>query len=346
MKNCILIILVALFCNSCKTNLVYIKATNPAPVTITNATKKIGIINRSIPDEKNALLNTVHQGISAQTLSIIKEGSTECMRGLRDELQQDTRFEVIKLLDTVKLRTPVSGSFPSPLSWEYLSNVCLINNVDVLYCLEVFDTELKVTPLTTPIKTPTNPLEVINTVAQQQVNITTTVKAGWRMYDPKNRLVLDEFPQSDFLSITASAANAANTAEALIGRKEAIKQSANRLGHQYAFRILPYKITVTRDYYVKGNSNFKTATRKARTGNWDGAAELWQKETLNPKRKLAGRACYNMAIIGEINGDLDGAIQWAQKAYEDHRNSLALKYISILKNRKQAAADLNYQNNN
>jgi hypothetical protein len=71
----------------------------------------------------------------------------------------------------------------------------------------------------------------------------------------------------------------------------------------------------------------------AQTGNWNDAAALWQKETLNPNPKVAGRACYNMAIINEINGDLDAAIGWAQKGYENYYNRLSLWYVNILKNR-------------
>jgi hypothetical protein len=93
-------------------------------------------------------------------------------------------------------------------------------------------------------------------------------------------------------------------------------------------------IRVPRIYYVRGNGNFKMAKRMARTGNWDGAAKLWQRETLNTKRKVAGRACYNMAIISEINGDLNEAIHWAQQAYENYNNRLALSYINILRNRQ------------
>ena len=41
-----------------------------------------------------------------------------------------------------------------------------------------------------------------------------------------------------------------------------------------------------------------------------------------------------MAIINEINGDIDEAIQWAQKAYENYNNKLGLRYVKILQNRK------------
>jgi hypothetical protein len=42
-----------------------------------------------------------------------------------------------------------------------------------------------------------------------------------------------------------------------------------------------------------------------------------------------------MAIISEINGDLDGAIQWSQKSYEDYKNRLALNYLTILRCRQR-----------
>lgn len=41
-----------------------------------------------------------------------------------------------------------------------------------------------------------------------------------------------------------------------------------------------------------------------------------------------------MAFISEINGDLNGAIQWAQQSYENYKVNLALDYLGILRNRK------------
>jgi hypothetical protein len=74
---------------------------------------------------------------------------------------------------------------------------------------------------------------------------------------------------------------------------------------------------VYRDYYVKGSNSFTIGTRMARTGNWKGAEEQWFRETNNANPKIAGRACYNMAIISEINGDLDKAMEWAKKYYKN-----------------------------
>lgn len=342
-SNFILLSLVTLC--SCKTNLVYINVVNPAPVTVSNTTKNIGIINRTTPSPDNKVLNTIHQNVNAQSLKLIQESSAEAIRGLMDELTQNKRFEIIKPITDVQLTTPVSGTFPSPLSWTEIESICKNHGVDILFVMEIFDSELKVIPINTPNKIE-HIKDVLNTVSQAQANIVTTVKTGWRIYDPKNKYIIDEYPLYNSLTVVANASTIVNTTEAMFGRKEAIKIEANKLGHEYANRIIPYWIKVTRDYYVKGSNNLKIATRKARTGNWDGAGELWLQDTKSSNRKLAGKACYNMAILGEINGDLDVAISWAQKAYENYNNKLALKYVNILKNRKKINQRAEYQLSN
>lgn len=329
-----IIILISIALSSCKTNLVYIQSTNPPPVALNKAIKKVGIISRTIPSQENKALNTYHQIISGETLKLIKESSSEAMRGLTDALMHYKRFDTIKMITDLDLQTPVTGTFPSQLSWPEVESLCKIREVDLLFVLEVFSSELKVVPLNVPPPGINTVVDILNAATQARVNIITTVKLGWRIYDPHNLIILDEYPMFENLIVTVGAVNIVNTTEAMLGRKEAIKQSSNKMGYVYADRIIPYAITLTRDYYIKGSSNLKTATRKARTGNWDGAGELWLKDTKCLKRKIAGRACYNMAILNEINGDLETAISWAQKAYEDYNNTLALKYVSLLKDRK------------
>ena len=51
-------------------------------------------------------------------------------------------------------------------------------------------------------------------------------------------------------------------------------------------------------------------------------------------RKAAGRAAYNMAVASEINGNLDLALEWAQKAWTDYGNKKARDYINVIKARK------------
>lgn len=340
MKTALLVIFAALAFSGCKTDLVSLKVMNPAPVTMPSYVKKIGILNRSLPINENVVLNTVHKINTLDYNDINKEGSQDAIQGLKDAFTETGKFDQIKSLD-IPLKSPGAGIFQAPLSWAEVEKICQQNNLDGIVVLELYDTDVKVAPITMA-KDISNPLAVLNNI-QQQVNITTIVKTGWRMYDPKSKLILDEYSTADNITYSGAGNNPLNTVEAMIARKDAVKKLSNQLGYLYVNRILPYWINVTRDYYVKGSSNFKIAKRKAQTGNWDQAGKLWEKETKNSKDKIAGRAYYNMAIISEINGNTDTAIEWAQKAYEDYNNHLALKYVNILKYRKQQSMRLSAQ---
>lgn len=340
MKKYLFFLSIVLVFASCKTDLVSLRVMNPAPVTMPSYVKNIGIVNRSIPGEDNTILNTVHKINSMDYTDLNKEGGMEAIKGLHDAFTETHKFDQVKTLD-VKLKSPGAGIFASPLTWSEVEKLCQQNNVDALVVLEMFDNDVKVAPISIP-KDPSNPLAVISSI-QQQVNITSTARTGWRIYDPKSKLILDEYSTADNITYSGMGSNPLAAAEAIISRKEAVKKLANQMGYLYVNRILPYWINVTRDYYVKGSSNFKIAKRKAQTGNWDQAGKLWEKETKNSSAKIAGRAYYNMAIINEINGNTDTAIEWAQKAYEDYNNRLALKYVNILKYRKQLNNRLNAQ---
>ena len=93
--------------------------------------------------------------------------------------------------------------------------------------------------------------------------MTTSVKTGWRIYDPSTRTILDEYILGQDISFSGSGINPAVAASALIGRKEAVTDVSIKAGEAYAARILPCWIRVSRDYFVAGNENFETAKRKA-----------------------------------------------------------------------------------
>jgi hypothetical protein len=145
--------------------------------------------------------------------------------------------------------------------------------------------------------------------------------------------LIDEIIHDEWATSVGRGINPVKAAEAITGRKDAVLQISNNKGHSYALRTYPFKIRVTREYYVKGTNNFEIGKRRAQTGNWDSAAQLWEVETNNPKSKIAGRGCYNMAIINEINGDLNAAIDWASKSYIDYKDKNALRYLRVLENR-------------
>ncbi len=334
MKNPILFIFIALACYSCSsTSLMSLNVTKPAPVSISPNIKSVAIVNRTRATSETQTLDVIHKAISLETNDLQVAGAQSSIQGLSDELMKNTRFTQVKSLNTLDLRSYGAGVFPTPLLWDSVEKICKESNADALFSLELFDADSKLNYAGSPtnISLAGGALPAI----EHLMNISTNVKTGWRIYDPSSRTILDEYIIGRNLSSSGAGINPAVATSALIGRKEAVKEAGIEAGRAYAARILPYWIRVSREYFVGGDQNFKIAQRKAQAGNWDGAAVIWLEETKSSEGKLAGRGCYNMAIIDEINGDLDGAIQWAQKSYETYNIRIALNYVNILRYRKQ-----------
>lgn len=343
MKKYSPILLISFLLFSCKTNQLYINVMEPAPVTIPSYVKSVGIINRSIATDETKVFDEIEKVYTLESVDLDKDGALKAINGLADELLNNNRFTEVKTLNDIDFRTSRLEEFPTPLTWEIVSQICNETETNAIFSLEKFDTDTRVSYSVNQvdIETPIGKIPGIEHVAQME----TTVKTGWRIYDPAEKIILDEYADAESVVNSGRGINPLVAAKALSGRKDAVKEVSTKAGHNYAFRILPYRIRVYRDYFVKGSDNFKIAKRKAQMGLWDEAGELWRKETANSKIKIAGRATYNMAIISEINGNVDEALQWARKAFGDYNVKQARDYVRILENRQYKIDVLNQQGN-
>ena len=327
------LVLAIVMLGSCSsTNTLTLSVTEPAPVYLPSNIKAVGIINRSLPSDKNKDLDQIQQILTIEGKDLDKDGTHQSVIGLQDELVNYMMFSEVKIINNIEAMSPGLGIFPSALSWDAIERICTENNVDAIFELSSFDTDSKIDYKAVQVQVAA-PLGVKIPAIEHRATITTFIKTGWRIYDPANRAIRDEYTVNKQVTSRGAGINPMRAVEAVMGRKESVLKESNSIGHSYASRILPYKIRVTRDYYVKGTNNFEIAKRKAQTGDWDGAAVLWEKEVPNPDGKVAGRACYNMAIINEINGNLSTAIDWASKSYTDYNDREALHYVNILKDR-------------
>jgi hypothetical protein len=335
------LVLFALF--SCKTNQLYLNVTEPAPVTVPSYVKIAGVINRSFPTEETKVFDAIDRVFTLESVDLDKDGALEAIKGLSDELMNNNRFSEVKTLNDIDFRTSRLENFPEPLSWNIVDQICKETGTDALFSLEKFDTD-------TRVSYSANQVEIETLVGkipgiEHQADMETTVKTGWRIYDPAGKTILDEYVESESVLSSGRGINPLVAAKALTGRKAAVASVSIKAGQNYAFRILPYRIRVYRDYFVKGSNNFKIAKRKAQLGQWDEAGEYWRKEIANHKMKIAGRATYNMAILSEINGDVNEALNLARKAWGDYNIKQALDYVRILENRQYKSDILEQQGN-
>ncbi len=304
----------------------------PAIVHLPSDVRSVGIINRSVPSKGNNTLDKIDKILSAEGLNLDKKGAEAAISSLASELSVIKNFEDIKIIDDVEEVKKGLAVLPATLSWDLVERICEENQVDVIFSLAFYDTDTKADYKITTMKLP-NSFGVDVDLPAQEVTLVTHVTNGWRIYDPQTKEVVDEHLFNKNMTFRGKGINPMKAIEAVASRNETVQEYSRNVGIAYAERLIPRTRRIARDYYVRGSDNFKIARRRAQAGDWQGAAELWERELTNPKEKIAGRAHYNMAISNEINGDLEKAIQFASKSYTDYRTNIALDYVNILKYR-------------
>lgn len=332
-----------IFLASCSTtNKLTMSAIEPAPITLSKEVTRIGIINRSLPSEGNKTFDKLDQILTAEGKELDKDGSEAAIIALKEQLELlDYITEVVIIEDNENHKAGL-GKFPMTLTWNEVEHLCNDNQVDAIFSLAFYDTDTKFDYRSTTINVP-NDLGVTIKMPSHELRLNTLVQNGWRVYDPIKRRIADELVFSDHVINIGKGINPIKAYEAIKGRKGAILHRSKYMGIDYALRLLPNKKRVQRDYFVRGSENFKIAQRRAQAGDWEGAANLWNIETTHKDPKVAGRACYNMAISHEIKGNLDTALQWATKSFTVYDNSYALSYLNTLKYRAGQNELLNEQ---
>jgi len=332
MKKFLLLLVFPILFSCSSTSNLTLSVPQPSNVFLSKEVQSIGIVNRSIPNVNYNKLDAIDKILSLEEKNLDKQGANAAIQGLQNGLSKNNRFTNVIVIDSLLLKDFGIDIFSPSLSNNDIEKLCNKYNVNAIYELSFFDTDTNV-KYNTVTKQTTNTLGIKIPIIEHQVAVNTLIKSGWRIYDNFSKTLSDQLPLHTNFELVGYGINPVIAFETIKNRKNEVLRISNNLGLNYANQIVPYTIRERRTYFVRGNDYFKIAQRKAQTGDWDGAAVLWEKETLNKNPKIAGRAYYNMAIINEINGDLNAAIDWASKSYSNFNNREALNYLRILRNR-------------
>lgn len=259
-------------------------AVEPALVSIASDVQNIGIINRSLPSKGHKTIDQIDKILSIEGKNLDKHGADAAVTALRDELRAEGRFESVIKIDSIAKLQKGLGVLPATLTWDQVEELCDKYDVDVIFSLAFYDTDTKVDYKQATIEYP-NSLGVKLPIPGHEVTLRTLIKNGWRVYDPQSKQILDEYFFNENIVAVGSGINPIEAVKAVINRKEAVVEHSKNIGNAYARRIRPYKRRVTRTYFVKGTDNFVVAKRRAQTGDWDGAAKLWEQELSHPTRR-------------------------------------------------------------
>jgi hypothetical protein len=128
-----------------------------------------------------------------------------------------------------------------------------------------------------------------------------------------------------------------------------LQNSAEYLGRAFGGKLVPSWLKVDRSYYRSNNINMLKAEKYCLEDDWLKAAEIYKKETNNKNRNIAAKAKYNMALICEMEGKLDAAIDWLIRSFSSYKQENqqhefnCKQYIELLATRKKEIERLGKQ---
>ncbi len=340
---------------SCSVSSFSLDVVRPAEIDVPNHIQNIIIINRSLPSKGNQVQNVLDGILSGEGLGDDRKGSLKCVSGLRNFLQTNddnlSRFNIVNVdgfSNGDYFKGTGTSDFPKPIKWKKINKVFQDYNVDGLVVLETFDSQSSILnggsiekiKFVNKKKTKVQLIEAI-------LNI--EVQAGWRIYDIKNKKIIDEKKFIDQKSFNSTGVTFEYAKQNLPHKKDAIYETGQFAGQQYAFRISPKKVRVKRNFYIKANKSskdaniaFKNASKSLKDNNFDKSAAIWKSFVDNENMEIAGRACFNMALASELKNNYNLAIEWIKKSIS-YNNKNAKKYFSILENRKNEIKQVEQQ---
>jgi len=318
--------------SSC-THIIKLEVMKPAEITLPSHLAKIGIVNRSVvsykQENKDKIFNIIEGLLTGESIGADRDASEECIKGLLSITSQQNRITYIRLPN---LNGTGLALEKRNLTWDEVDKICKEHQLNGILVLESFDSfnNLSIAPTIVKVKSPNGTL-----VDAPQFNAQANLRVinSWRLYDAEKHKIFDEIRNVSDRTFSSAAPTERDAVMQLPNKRQMLNQTGYNAGCQFGKRISPNWIWVTRYVYKGKGSQMKLAYRYSYNKNWDKASQVWSKCTNDPKRKTAGKACYNMAVVCEVKGKLDMAVDWVNKAYENHNFKPAVDYKRQLQGR-------------
>jgi hypothetical protein len=334
LRNYVLLIITGLFSACGPTKNVSFNITQPAEITLPSDVQTILLIDRT--KFNNEMLNTIEGILTGELPADDRAAAFEAMNSLKLKLDVSPRYKV-KILPDRLIGNSITATFPPALPWKTIDSLCKANQTDVVVSLEVFDSNFIITHGTREKKrtegSGKNAHEVPYTeyYAQGVCNI----KMGIRSYYNKEKNIFDQQMLNKGNTWEATGTSALDAAATLISKSNANKHLAKIVGEDYAYKISPMPVRISRPFYGKTKhvSEVATGTRYADVDKWEDAINVWKTAMNKADEKDAGKIAYNIAVAYEVLGQYGTALTWAQDAYTKYGNKEARNYVSMLENR-------------
>ena len=296
----------------------------PALIDVPDHIKVAAMIDRTLIDDDAS--NVIEGIITGELIGEDKLATQLLMDGVHAMLQNAATVSIKRTTEVYSGGSPINAAFPEPLSWEEIESLCDKYQVDAIVAIEKFDSDFIIIPGASQVA---------------------TVKAGIRMYDPALKSIIDQYQYSHKENFGTGELSFEAAINGLISKNAAVKEASYEAGIAYGRRLSPSWYRISREYFrkSKGDDVFAEGARMMEINDWNAAREALLQAVDNGHRKTKGKAAHNLAVVYEIEGNLEEAKVWAQAAWGKYKNKKSKDYMYDLNRRINEVARVDQQMN-
>lgn len=298
---------------SCELAYIVVDVVEPPPLPLPENVTKISLNNRLT----DSILNFTGDDFMLKGSNLKEIRSIAALKtigGMEEVFLKKESFMVTgKMLESTVMED--ADDLPIRISAQTIREICTEQDCDVLLSLESLWFSSDISYDSFLAKEPRNQNQIwSNTITYDARRIeyfnallTVHIKLGWRVYEPESGAVLYEGYQRDSVFYEVQGRSEEEAEKKLPSTLNVVEKAGFLTGIQISERLSPSLITVERYYYRSANKDFGKANELAKFRRWDDAANLWEPYLSSSHKAVKAMACYNMALIHEMDGNLEEA---------------------------------------
>ncbi|MFY9152598.1 MAG: DUF6340 family protein, partial [Prolixibacteraceae bacterium] len=322
---------------SCKTNFIGLRIENSTPSRdeLPEDIQSLTLMNRSM---NNQFLNHIEDSLqmyfyrNEYQLSKIVLDSTAAdttLKALSALLFESGRYDVVVPVERNLPRNLTYNLLPDTLNQDQVSQICRDYNTDALLVLERFSTKVM-----TDYSAEKYVDATVGTSYSYYASLDLKYDAFFRIYKPGELTPVKQFAITD----TINWENSDNMQARLFSRIPTIKQAMISAAIKVALdldgKLSPSWTTENRGYFIFSRKNDR-GQQLMTENNYEEAEKYWAGLAKSKNRNIRSKAEFNMALISELNGDIDAAINWGLKSFYSTYHSQTEAYLKKLQFRKE-----------
>jgi len=319
---------------SCKSNFAALTIENarPASEELPSEIQSITLMNRSMSDQfenyrEDSLQSYFYRkGYQLSKIILDSAASDTTIRALAALLFESGRYDVVVPLKRNMNRYLPYEMLPDTLTPERVKTICADFNTDALMVLERFSTKAMADYTSEKF------IDQVNYDFYASLDL--KYDAFFRIYKPGPKTLVKEFELID----TINWESADYTQERLFRKLPSIKQAMINAGIKIALdldgKLSPTWVPEKRGYFLF-QSKGDRGQQLMKEANYEEAGKYWTEMAQSTNKKVKSKAEFNLALISELNGDLDGAIEWGMKSFYTYYRFQTETYLKKLNARKE-----------